>query len=123
MLGNLAPQVQQLVIERLEERPDFILMDTMNFWMDIALNELHKTLKLVDILSINDEEARQLSGEYSLVKAAKKIMEMGRNTSSSKKVNTARCSLAKAKFSMPQHFHSRKSLTPRAQATPSQAAL
>lgn len=77
MLGNLAPQVQQLVIKRLEERPDFILMDTMNFWMDIALDELHKTLKLVDILSINDEEARQLSGEYSLVKAAKKIMTMG----------------------------------------------
>ncbi|MCJ8164831.1 PfkB family carbohydrate kinase [Pontibacter sp. E15-1] len=77
MLGNLAPQVQRTVIERLTERPKLVVMDTMNFWMDIALDELKQTLKLVDVLSINDEEARQLSGEYSLVKAAKVIMEMG----------------------------------------------
>ena len=77
MLGNLAPQVQRTVIERLKKRPKLIVMDTMNFWMDVALEELKKTLKLVDVLSINDEEARQLSGEYSLVKAARKIHAMG----------------------------------------------
>lgn len=77
MLGNLAPSVQRTVIERMKKRPDLIVMDTMNFWMDIALDDLLETLKLVDVLSINDEEARQLSKEYSLVKAAKKIMAMG----------------------------------------------
>jgi sugar/nucleoside kinase (ribokinase family) len=77
MLGNLSPTVQRLVIERLEKRPKLIAMDTMNFWMDIAWEELMKTLRLVDVLIINDEEARQLSKEYSLVKAAKKIKSMG----------------------------------------------
>jgi sugar/nucleoside kinase (ribokinase family) len=77
MLGNLAPQVQRTVIERLQNRPKLIVMDTMNFWMDIAYDELIKTIAMVDVLSINDEEARQLSGEYSLVKAARKIMAMG----------------------------------------------
>jgi len=77
MLGNLAPQVQRLVIQRLVNRPKLIVMDTMNFWMDIALEDLIATIEMVDVLSINDEEARQLSGEYSLVKAAKKIMGMG----------------------------------------------
>lgn len=77
MLGNLAPQVQRLVIQRLVNRPKLIVMDTMNFWMDIALDELIATIEMVDVLSINDEEARQLSGEYSLVKAAKKIIGMG----------------------------------------------
>ncbi|MBY0425437.1 MAG: sugar kinase [Cytophagales bacterium] len=77
MLGNLAPAVQRTVIERMKKRPELIVMDTMNFWMDIALDDLLQTLKLVDVLSINDEEARQLSKEYSLVKAAKKILTMG----------------------------------------------
>jgi sugar/nucleoside kinase (ribokinase family) len=77
MLGNLSPQVQRTVIERLTTRPKLIAMDTMNFWMDIALDELKKTMRLVDVLIINDEEARQLSKEYSLVKAAKVIREMG----------------------------------------------
>lgn len=77
MLGNLSPIVQRTVIERLKNRPKLIVMDTMNFWMDIMLDELKKTIKMIDVLVINDEEARQLSGEYSLVKAAKKIMEMG----------------------------------------------
>ncbi len=77
MLGNLAPQVQRTVIERLTKRPKLIVMDTMNFWMDIALDELKQTMAMIDVLSINDEEARQLSGEYSLVKAAKVIMAMG----------------------------------------------
>jgi sugar/nucleoside kinase (ribokinase family) len=77
MLGNLAPSVQSTVIKRLKKRPKLIVMDTMNFWMDIAWNDLMGTLSMVDVLSINDEEARQLSKEYSLVKAAKKIMAMG----------------------------------------------
>jgi len=77
MLGNLSPQVQRQVIERLPKRPKLIVLDTMNFWMDIAYDELIKTIALVDVLSINDEEARQISQEYSLVKAAKKILAMG----------------------------------------------
>ena len=77
MLGNLSPQVQQTVILRLKQRPKLIVMDTMNFWMNIALDDLLSTIKLIDVLTINDEEARQLSGEYSLVKAANKILTMG----------------------------------------------
>lgn len=77
MLGNLSPDVQRQVIERLNKRPKLIVMDTMNFWMNIALDSLMETLKLIDVLVINDEEARQLSGEYSLVKAAQKIMTFG----------------------------------------------
>jgi sugar/nucleoside kinase (ribokinase family) len=77
MLGNLTPQVQQTVINRLTNRPKLIVLDTMNFWMDIALNDLLETIKMVDVLTINDAEARQLSGEYSLVKAARKILTMG----------------------------------------------
>ena len=77
MLGNLSPQVQRQVIERLTVRPKLIAMDTMNFWMDIVMDDLKQTLKLIDVLIINDEEARQLSGEYSLVKAAKVIRDMG----------------------------------------------
>jgi len=77
MLGNLQPQVQQTVINRLTNRPKLIVMDTMNFWMDIALDELLETIKMVDVLTINDAEARQLSGEYSLVKAACKILNIG----------------------------------------------
>ena len=77
MLGNLSPQVQKMVIERMKNRPKLIAMDTMNFWMDIALDDLKKTMSLVDLLIINDEEARQLSGTYSLVKAAKIIRLMG----------------------------------------------
>src|SRR6476620_453991 len=77
MLGNLTPQVQQTVISRLKKRPKLIVLDTMNFWMDIALDDLLGVIKNIDVLTINDAEARQLSGEYSLVKAAKKIMAMG----------------------------------------------
>lgn len=80
MLGNLSPQVQRQVIERLTKRPKLIAMDTMNFWMDIALDDLKQTLKLIDVLIINDEEARQLSGEYSLVKASRVIRAMGPKT-------------------------------------------
>ncbi|MES2798786.1 MAG: PfkB family carbohydrate kinase [Bacteroidota bacterium] len=77
MLGNLSPQVQSTVIERLKNRPKLIAMDTMNFWMDIAMDDLRKTLSMIDLLIINDEEARQLSGTYSLVKASKIIRAMG----------------------------------------------
>jgi sugar/nucleoside kinase (ribokinase family) len=77
MLGNLSPDVQRKVVEQMEVRPKLIAMDTMNFWMDIALDELHKTLKLVDLLIVNDEEARQLTGEYALKTAAKRIMDLG----------------------------------------------
>ena len=77
MLGNLVPAVQKSVITQLNKRPKLIVLDTMNFWMDIALNDLKENLKMIDVLTINDSEARQLSGEYSLVKAAQKILAMG----------------------------------------------
>ncbi|WP_438945451.1 PfkB family carbohydrate kinase [Sediminibacterium sp.] len=77
MLGNLAPSVQRSVIEQLKNRPKLIVMDTMNFWMEIAMDDLKQTLAMVDLLMVNDSEARELSGEYSLVKAAAKIMKMG----------------------------------------------
>lgn len=77
MLGNLTPAVQMKVLKQMKQRPKLVIMDTMNFWMDVAMPELKEVLKEVDLLTINDEEARQLSGEYSLVKAAQKIFEMG----------------------------------------------
>jgi len=77
MLGNLMPLVQQKVLNQLTKRPKLIVLDTMNFWMDIAMDELMNTLAQIDVLTINDSEARQLSGEYSLVKAAQKILTMG----------------------------------------------
>jgi len=77
MLGNLAPAVQISVIDQLKNRPKLIVMDTMNFWMEIALDDLKKLLTKVDVLMVNDTEARELSHEFSLVKAAKKIMAMG----------------------------------------------
>ncbi len=77
LLGNLTPQIQKTTIERFKKRPKLIVLDTMNFWMDVAMDDLLETIKLVDVLTINDSEARQLSGEYSLVKAANKILKMG----------------------------------------------
>lgn len=77
MLGNLMPSLQQKIISQLRNRPKLIIMDTMNFWMDIAMDDLKATIKTVDVLMVNDGEARQLSNEYSLVKAAQKIMSMG----------------------------------------------
>lgn len=77
MLGNLTPAVQMRVIEQLSTTPRFLAMDTMNFWMDHSMEELMEVIKMVDALIINDEEARQLSGEYSLVKAAEKIHDLG----------------------------------------------
>jgi len=77
MLGNLHPLVQLGVIEQMNAKPDLVILDTMNFWMDSALDDLIKVIEKVDVITINDEEARQLTGEYSLVVAAKKIMTMG----------------------------------------------
>lgn len=77
MLGNFAPAVQKSVLDQLTKRPKLVAMDTMNFWMDIAMDDLKAVIKDVDVLTINDEEARQLSGEYSLIKAAEVILEMG----------------------------------------------
>ncbi|OIQ23425.1 PfkB family carbohydrate kinase [Lacinutrix sp. MedPE-SW] len=77
MLGNLHPLTQQSVLDQMSKKPKLAILDTMNFWMDIAMDDLKAVLKNVDVITINDEEARQLSGEYSLVNAAKKIHEMG----------------------------------------------
>ncbi|WP_274476390.1 PfkB family carbohydrate kinase [Mangrovimonas aestuarii] len=77
MLGNLHPLTQISVLEQMNNNPKLAILDTMNFWMDNALEDLHKALKLVDVITINDEEARQLTGEYALVTAAKKIQDMG----------------------------------------------
>lgn len=77
MLGNLTPSVQMQVIDQLKQRPQLIALDTMNFWMNTALDSLLEVLKRIDVLIINDEEARQLTGEYSLVKAAAAIHRMG----------------------------------------------
>jgi len=77
MLGNLAPSVQRSVIEQLRNRPKLIVLDTMNLWMDIAMDDLKKTISMVDVIMVNDSEARQLSGDYSLVRAATTIMAMG----------------------------------------------
>jgi sugar/nucleoside kinase (ribokinase family) len=77
LLGNLNPSVQISVIHQMKKRPKLIALDTMNFWMDTAMDELSEVIRMIDILVINDSEARQLSGEYSIVKAANKIFEMG----------------------------------------------
>jgi len=77
MLGNLMPSVQKKVLDQMTKKPKLIVLDTMNFWMDLFMDDLKEALKEVDVLTINDEEARQLSGEYSLVKAAKVILAMG----------------------------------------------
>ncbi len=80
MLGNLTPATQLKVIQRLKNRPKLIVLDTMNFWMEVAMDDLKKVIQEVDVLTINDEEARLLSGEYSLRKAARKILTMGPTT-------------------------------------------
>ena len=77
MLGNLVPAIQKAVIKQMKQRPKLIVLDTMNFWMETALDDLKEVLKMVDVLMVNDSEARELSHEFSLVKAARKILEMG----------------------------------------------
>jgi len=79
MLGNLHPSIQMSVINQMEEKPKLIVLDTMNFWMDNTWDELMKVVEYVDVITINDEEARQITNEYSLVKAAEKIQKMGPN--------------------------------------------
>lgn len=77
MLGNLMPSIQMSVLQRLKKRPKLVVMDTMNFWMEVAMDDLKKMISMVDVLTINDAEARQLTGEYSLVKAARQVLAMG----------------------------------------------
>ncbi len=77
MLGNVMPKLQKQVIEQLKVKPRLIVLDTMNFWMEIAMDDLKEVLTMVDLLLVNDSEARQLTGEYSIVKAARKILTMG----------------------------------------------
>jgi len=77
MLGNLHPLVQSGVLDQMTTKPKLVILDTMNFWMDIALEDLKNVIKRIDVITINDEEARQLTGEYSLVVAAQKIHDMG----------------------------------------------
>jgi sugar/nucleoside kinase (ribokinase family) len=77
MLGNTLPSLQTSVIRQLKKRPKLIVLDTMNFWIETAMPDLKETLSLVDVLMVNDSEARQLTGEFSIVKAAKKILQMG----------------------------------------------
>lgn len=77
MLGNIDPALQASVLDQMEDRPELVVLDTMNFWMDIALDPLKAVISRVDVLTINDEEARQLSGERSLVRAARAILELG----------------------------------------------
>ena len=77
MLGNLSPEIQIKALEQLKNRPNLIILDTMNFWMDHYRSKLDQVIEKVDVISINDEEARQLTGEYSLVAAAKLIHQLG----------------------------------------------
>ncbi len=80
MLGNMVPALQSMVLDRIKKRPKFVMLDTMNLWMDVAMDDLKAIIAKVDCLTINDEEARQLSGVYSIRKAAKIIMAMGPKT-------------------------------------------
>jgi sugar/nucleoside kinase (ribokinase family) len=111
MLGNLTPDVQMNVIEQMNEKPKLIVLDTMNFWMDIAMERLKEVIAKIDVLVINDEEARQLSGEYSLVNCAKAIHKMGH------------CCLKAIRFSSLQLYHWQKFLTQQVREIPLQVAL
>ena len=103
MLGNLMPSIQLSVINQMKKkRPKLIVIDTMNFWMDVALDDLKEVLGKVDVLLVNDGEARQLSNEVSLVKAARKIMQMGPRFLIIKKENTVPCSFMKTMYSLPR---------------------
>jgi sugar/nucleoside kinase (ribokinase family) len=123
MLGNLSPAIQLSVINQMKVRPKLIAMDTMNFWMDIALDELKSVLEKIDVLMINDSEARQLSGQFSLVKAAKAILQMGPKFLVIKKVNMAPCCSMKARCFSRRHYLWRRYLTQQERAIPSQEVL
>lgn len=123
MLGNLTPQIQRTVIERLHRRPKLIVMDTMNFWMNVAMDDLKETLKLVDVLSINDEEARQLSGQHSLVKASRIIRDMGPKVLIIKKGEHGALLFHENKVFLRPPCHSKRCSTQLARAILLQAAL
>ena len=123
MLGNLSPVVQLKVIKQMKKRPKLIAMDTMNFWMDIQLTELKEVLKHIDVLIINDGEARQLSNEYSIVKAAKVIMAMGPKYLVIKKENMAPSCFTRMKYSMHRLCHWKRYLTRQAPAIPLREVL
>ena len=103
MLGNLTPSVQLRVIEQLDVHPKVLALDTMNYWMNSALDELLEVLTQIDLLIINDEEARQLSDEYSLMKASEKILTMGPKYLVIKKASMAPCFLVMEKYSSCLH--------------------
>jgi sugar/nucleoside kinase (ribokinase family) len=111
MLGNLHPLVQSSVLDQMSHKPKLVVLDTMNFWMDCALPELLDVMKRIDVITINDEEARQLSGEYSLVKAAAKIHTMGPKYIVIKKENTAHCFSTTSKYFCPG-FATRRGFRP-----------
>ena len=113
MLGNLHPLVQSSVLDQMEVKPKLVVLDTMNFWMDCALPELLDVMKRIDVITINDEEARQLSGEYSLVKAAAKIHTMGPKYVVIKKENTVRFYSTTKKCFLHLHCLWKKFLTQR----------
>ena len=102
MLGNLSPDVQIKAIEQIKNKPKLIILDTMNFWMDNFRTQLDEVIAKVDVISVNDEEARQLTGEYSLVKAARLILELGPRYVIIKKVNMEHYFFMKIKFFLPQ---------------------
>ena len=117
MLGNLDPNVQASVLDQMAKRPKLVVLDTMNFWMDIALEPLKEVLQRIDVLTINDEEARQLSGEYSLVKAAQKYSPWAHPPWSSKRANTVHCSSIRMRFSLLPHCRWRRCWIPPVQET------
>jgi len=123
MLGNLAPAVQISVIDQLKNRPKLIVMDTMNFWMEIALDDLKKLLTKVDVLMVNDTEARELSHEFSLVKAAKKIMAMGPQYLIIKKGEHGALLFHEENVFLLLPYHWKKYLTPPVQVIVLQVAL
>lgn len=118
MLGNLHPSVQLSVIDQMGGKPKLIVLDTMNFWMDNTLPELMETIKRVDVITINDEEARQLTGEYSLVRAAERIQEMGPEYVVIKKGSMALYCSINPPYSLPRPFRWKKSLILQVQAIP-----
>ena len=115
LLGNLTPDIQISVINQLTVKPKLVMLDTMNLWIDIAREQLNKAITLCDVLTINDEEARMLSGEHSLVQAAAKILEMGPRYLIIKKGEHGALLLTKTMFSLPRLCLSAKLLTLRAQ--------
>ena len=122
LLGNLHPSIQLSVLDQMHKRPNVVILDTMNYWIEHTPEELESVLKRIDVLAINDEEARQLSGEYSLVKAAKKYFKKGRAISLLKKESTGPCSFTKIRSFLRPPFRSKRYTTQQGLETPSQEA-